>query len=117
MNSHGNRSDGNGRQLSRDTVQFTGKDLFFSIQLDVVVKGNDKAIKIKLVPLPDPRINPAALQATMPGFPGGMPVTTPGGYPTRPLPGGLNPVPSPAGPIVFPGLPSNPTTPRPYLPK
>lgn len=95
--------DAKGQVLSRDSVNFTGKDLFFSIQADVTIKGKDKVIKAKLVPLPDPRNVPV----------GGNPNFAPGGFPGMVLPGTnpnmptmprpLTPIPSPGGPIIIPG--------------
>jgi len=85
--------DVQGRVVSRDTVPFVGKDLFFSIQLEVIVKGNEKVIKTRLVPVPDPR-----LTGPVPGFQG-----MPGGTAYPVPPGRLNPVVTPAGPVVLPG--------------
>lgn len=90
--------DAKGRLLSRDTVPFVGKDLFFSIQLEVLVKGNEKIIKTRLVPVPDPRLNGQA-----PGFQG-LPGAAGNAMPVYPsLPGGLNPIMTPGGPVVLPG--------------
>lgn len=101
--------DAKGRVLSRDTVQFVGKDLFFSIQLDIAVKGADKIVKTRLVPVPDPRLN-----GPVPGLQGGAANTMPA-YPT--LPGGLNnPVTPPSGPIVIPGFGGTPPIPPRPLP-
>lgn len=92
--------DVKGQVLVRDSVNFTGKDLFFSVQADVTIKGKDKVIKAKLVPLPDPRNVPV----------GGNPNFAPGGFPGMVLPGNnpsmprpLSPIPSPGGPIIIPG--------------
>ena len=96
--------DAKGQVLVRDSVNFTGKDLFFSVQADVTVKGKDKIIKARLLPLPDPRNVPV----------GGNPNFAPGGFPGMVLPGSnpnmptmprppLSPIPSPAGPIIIPG--------------
>jgi hypothetical protein len=92
--------DAKGQALLREGVNYAGKDLFFSIQADVIVKGKDKIVKVKLVPLPDPRNLPV----------GGNPNFAPGGFPGMVLPGlnpsmprPLTPIPSPGGPIIIPG--------------
>jgi hypothetical protein len=47
--------DSNGKVIFRDSINYVGKDLFFSIQAEVTVKGKEKIVKGKLVPLADPR--------------------------------------------------------------
>jgi hypothetical protein len=99
--------DAKGKELCKESVNYTGKDLFFSIQLEVTTgKGNEKITKAKVIPVPDPRtvpgFNPGAMPG--PGFPGMVP---PGGtMPGRPLGGipGLTPIPGPGGPIIVPGV-------------
>jgi hypothetical protein len=74
--------DAKGQVLLREGVNYTGKDLFFSIQADVALKGKDKVVtKARLVPLPDPRNLPV----------GGNPNFAPGGFPGMILPG-TNPI-------------------------
>jgi len=50
------------RVLAQGPVNFAGQDLFFSVQLDVVIRGNEKVPVAKLIPITDPR--------QMPGMPG-----------------------------------------------
>jgi hypothetical protein len=71
------------RQIGKETVNFAGKDLFFSIQVDVAGKGMDKTFKARLVPLPDPRQTPGFVPGAMPGpgYPGMLP---PGVNPGKP---------------------------------
>jgi hypothetical protein len=80
--------DTKGQLLCAEAVNFTGRDLFFSIQIDAP-KGA-KTIKVKLVPLADPRgLMPGGM---LPGGGGGLPVIP-----------GLGPVISPTGtPIIIP---------------
>lgn len=48
--------------LGQGPVHFAGQDLFFSVQLEVINRGNEKIVRAKLVPVADPR--------QMPGMPG-----------------------------------------------
>jgi hypothetical protein len=43
------------RVLAQGPVNFAGQDLYFSVQLDVVVRGNERIPVAKLVPITDPR--------------------------------------------------------------
>jgi hypothetical protein len=78
--------DAKGRELCRETVNFAGKDLFFSVQVELNAK--DKTLKAKLIPVPDPRGGPAVNPGLMPGNPGITPIR-PGLMPGIP---GFNPL-------------------------
>jgi hypothetical protein len=87
------------RVLGRVSVNFVGKDLFFSVGVEF--DKNKQPIKATLTPVPDPRTNPGGFPGMAGGMPGvGMPAVRPPG--TMPL----NPV--PGVPVIVPGLPRQP---------
>lgn len=98
--------------LFRDSVNFTGRDMFFCIKVDA---GKDKTpAKAALIQIPDPRGTgtfPGAMPGYRPGVPGLPGVNSPRPSATMPaLPGATPFVPSP--PITLPDT-SKPTVPSP----
>ncbi len=99
-------SDSKGRLLYRDTINFTGKDQFFSIRVDVSAK--DKSLKATLVPVSDPRTVPGMTTGFNPGTGARPPV---GLMPTNPLPS------LPTTPTFVPSVPvAVPNTAKPVMP-
>lgn len=98
------------RQIAKFPINFTGRDMFYSIQVDPVGTQVDKTLTLRLIEIRLPQPGPG-MPGAMPAFPGGFPGAMPG-FPGA-MPGFPGTMPVTPG-VPLPGtVPASGTTPTP----